>query len=210
MDKACNSGLFTPAELKRLNYYRLYLNVLTLSDDTDAKGNHFAPGILDGSRSVQQSSSKGPSAKQERPSDMTWALWRRLLHTFGDKHQLLLPLAPWILSGPELRRDWPTLFSPEYQKIYQRADRKYAVCSPVRHSVYSFSPDNIQAEVPDDAIPIDASDVSYGWCVIPPSPALYPEECVHFPATFQDYVDILPDYDAMLIQRADCLGIDVY
>ena len=48
MDKACRSGLFTPAELKRLNYCRLYLNALTLSDVTDAKGNRFAPGILDG------------------------------------------------------------------------------------------------------------------------------------------------------------------
>jgi hypothetical protein len=43
MDTACNSGLFTPAELKRLHYCRLYLNVLTLSDVTDAKGNQFAP-----------------------------------------------------------------------------------------------------------------------------------------------------------------------
>jgi hypothetical protein len=43
MDTSCNSGLFTPAELKRLNYCCLYLNVLTLSDVTDAKGNPFAP-----------------------------------------------------------------------------------------------------------------------------------------------------------------------
>jgi hypothetical protein len=65
MDKACNSGFFTPAKLKRLNYCRLYLNVLTLSVVTDAKGNRFSPGVLDGIRSVQQSSSKGPSTKQE-------------------------------------------------------------------------------------------------------------------------------------------------
>ena len=211
MDTACNSGLFTPAELKRLNYCRLYLNVLTLSDVTDAKGNRFAPGILDGIRSVQQSSSKGPSAKQERPSNETWALWRRLLHIFGNKHQLLfLPLGPWISSGPELRRDWPTFFSPEYRKIYRLSNRKYEVCSQVRHCVYSFLPDDTQAEVPGDAIPVDASKVSDGWRVMPPSLALYPEECVNFPATFQDYVDLLPDYDAMLIQRVDFLGIDVY
>jgi hypothetical protein len=76
--------------------------------------------------------------------------------------------------------------------------------------VYSFLPDNTQAEVPDDAIPVNASKVSDGWRVMPPSLALYPEECVNFPATFQDYVDPLPDYDAMLIQRVDFLGIDVY
>jgi hypothetical protein len=43
-----------------------------------------------------------------------------------------------------------------------------------------------------------------------PSPTFYPEECVSFPATFQDYVDLLPGYDAMLIQRVDFLGIDIY
>jgi hypothetical protein len=183
----------------------------TLSDVTDAKGNRFAPDILDGIRSVQQSSSKEPSAKQERPSNKKWALWRQLLHTFGNKHQLLfLPLDPWISSGPELRRDWPTFFSPEYRKIYCLLNRKYEVCSQVRHCIYSFPPGDTQAEVPFDAIPVDASKVSDGWRVMPPSLALYPEECVNFPATFQDYVDLLPDYDAMLIQRVDFLGIDVY
>jgi hypothetical protein len=114
MDKACNSGLFKPAKLKYLNYCRLYLKVLTpLSDVTNAKGNLFAPGILDSTRSVQQSSFKGPSAKQERPDDVTWALWRQLPHIFGSKNQLFLPLGPWISSGSELCRDWPTLFFSE-------------------------------------------------------------------------------------------------
>jgi hypothetical protein len=119
MDRTCNSGLFSPAKLKRLNYCRLYLNVLTLSDVTDAKGTQFAPGILDGIRSVQQSTSKGPSATQERPSNETWALWRRLLHIFRNKDQLFLPLGSWISSGPELCQDWPTFFSPEYRLIYR-------------------------------------------------------------------------------------------
>jgi hypothetical protein len=43
-----------------------------------------------------------------------------------------------------------------------------------------------------------------------PSPTLYPEECIDFPATFQDYVDLLPNYNAMLIQRVDVLGIYIY
>jgi hypothetical protein len=77
--------------------------------------------------------------------------------------------------------------------------------------VYSFLPDDTQAEVPDDAIPVNASKVSDGWRVMPPPLVLYPEECVNFPATFQDYVDLLlPDYDTMHIQCVDFLGIDIY
>jgi hypothetical protein len=121
------------------------------------------------------------------------------------------PLAgPWISSGPELCRDWPTLFLPEYQKIYRQVNRKYEVCSPVRHYIYSFVPIDTQAEVPDDAIPVDASEVSDDWRVLTPSPTLYAEECVNFPANCQDYVVLLPDYDPMLTQRVDFLAIDVY
>jgi hypothetical protein len=210
MDRACNSGLFLPAKLECLNYCPLYLHVLTVSNVTDAKGTQFAPSILDGIRSVQQSTSKGPSAKQERPSDDTWALWRRLVRTFGNKDQLFLPLGSWISSGPELRRDWLTLFSPEYRQIYRQANQKYEVCSLVRRCIYSFLSKDIQAEVQDDAISVDATEVSDGWRVMTPSPTLYPEECIDFPATFQDYADLLPNYDAMLIQRVDFLGIDIY
>jgi hypothetical protein len=71
MDKACNSGLFKPAKLKCLNHCCLYLNVLTLSDVTNAKGNRFTAGTIDGTKSGQQRSSKGPSAKQECPNDVT-------------------------------------------------------------------------------------------------------------------------------------------
>jgi hypothetical protein len=42
-----------------------------LSDVCNAAGTRFTVGILEGIRSIQQSSSKGPSAKQERPSNPT-------------------------------------------------------------------------------------------------------------------------------------------
>ena len=95
MNTACDSGRFSSADLRKLNYCRLYLNVTTLSDVCNAAGNRFAVSILSGTRSIQQSSSKGPSAKQERPSDPTWAIWRQLLYLLGDKHLLLRGLGPW-------------------------------------------------------------------------------------------------------------------
>jgi hypothetical protein len=61
-------------------------------------------------------------------------------------------------------------------------------------------PGDTQAEVPNGTIPVVACKVSDGWRVLIPSLTLYSEECLNFPATFQDYVDLLPGYDAMLIQ----------
>jgi hypothetical protein len=63
MEKACDSGRFSPADRRKLNYCCLYLNVTTLLDVCNAAGTRFAVGILESIRSIQQSSSKGPSAK---------------------------------------------------------------------------------------------------------------------------------------------------
>jgi hypothetical protein len=45
---------------------------------------------------------------------------------------------------------------------------------------------------------------------IPPSPAFYPQETITFSHLFRDYVDLLPGYDTMLIQRVDFQGLDIY
>jgi hypothetical protein len=105
MDKACNSGRFSPADLRELNYCRLYLNVTTLSDVCNAARTRFATDILDVIHSIRKSSSKGPSAKQERPSNPPWAIWRRLLNLVGDKHLLHQTLSPWHMTGPTISRD---------------------------------------------------------------------------------------------------------
>ena len=199
MEKACSSRLFSPADLRKLNYCRLYLNVTTLSDVTNATGNRFAPGIFAGTKSVQQNSSKGPAAKQDRPSNPTWAIWRRLLRLYGDINSLFLPLAAWHVSGPNLHRDWPTLYSREYNQIYRRSHQHYDAFKPVRHAVFSFTPHDCHVDVPLDSLPADATEVSDGWRVIHPSSAFYPHETITFSHTFRDYVDLLPDYDAMLI-----------
>jgi hypothetical protein len=51
------SQLFKSREIKFINYCRLYLQVLSLSDMFNAQGNALAVGIYDGYRSVSQSRS---------------------------------------------------------------------------------------------------------------------------------------------------------
>jgi hypothetical protein len=63
----------------------------------------------------------------------------------------------------------------------------------------SFTPHDCQVDVPLDSLPVDATEVSDSWRIIPPSPAFYPHETITFSHSFRDYVDLLPDYDAMLI-----------
>jgi hypothetical protein len=65
-------------------------------------------------------------------------------------------------------------------------------------------------DIPLDSLPVDATKASNGWCIIPPSSAFYPHKTITFSHTLRDYVNLLPDYDAMLIQRVDFQGLDIY
>jgi hypothetical protein len=130
---------------------------------------------------------------------------------FGaDINSLFLPLAAWHVSGPNLHRIWPTLYSREYNQIYRRSHRHYDAFKPIRHAVFSFTPHDCHVDVPLDSLPVGATEVSDGWRIIHPSSAFYPHKTITFSHTFRDYVDLLPDYGAMLIQRVDFQGLEIY
>jgi hypothetical protein len=74
MDVVLASRLFKPWEIKFINYCRLYLQLLLLSDKYNAQGNALAMGIYNGYRSVSQSRSVLLDPLQEGPSKVTWSL----------------------------------------------------------------------------------------------------------------------------------------
>jgi hypothetical protein len=74
MDLVLASNLFKAREIKFLNYCRLYLQVITLSDMYNAQGNALAVGIYDGYRSHTQSRSTLLEPFQERPNSQVWSL----------------------------------------------------------------------------------------------------------------------------------------
>jgi hypothetical protein len=48
MDTVLASHSFTPLQIRRINYCRLYLQVITVSDISDAHGNQLAPELYYG------------------------------------------------------------------------------------------------------------------------------------------------------------------
>jgi hypothetical protein len=114
MDLAMASTLL-PAEIKRINLCRLYFNVNTLSDVTNASGTRLLPGILDGTILISQPRSRGPKVKQPSPDNTAWAAWRKLLRLLSNLHGNLhvnRKLGPWTCTGTELCKSWPFLYSP--------------------------------------------------------------------------------------------------
>jgi len=72
MDAIHESGKFTPAEICKLNYCRLYLKATTVSDLTSIDGRSLDNSKLSGNHSLLSSFTHGTVIHQESPSVITW------------------------------------------------------------------------------------------------------------------------------------------
>ncbi len=156
------SNLFTKKEIRRINYCRLYLQVLTISDICNAQGTFLAKNIYQGLNHPTQSISLLEEPLQEWPGEhVLWALWRRFLkHITYEKQQLRRPLGPWY-KGLSKRRWWPAYESTSTQQLFRiesftgKKPSHYAVHSKIRTCIFAFSHSQIVDTLPEDAIPVD-------------------------------------------------------
>ena len=76
VDLAMDSQRFKPAQLKQVNYCRMYLNILVLSDITTAKGDYIDPLMFLGEAQPVITKHR---VNQAKPSAKAWKQWSRLL-----------------------------------------------------------------------------------------------------------------------------------
>jgi hypothetical protein len=92
MDLILQSTRFTPQEVRRLNYCRLYLQVVTLADISKPNGEDLDPCFLQGTSSLQSGCTRWHTVHQDRPSDREWTLWRSANRIWSDQHGRLFRL----------------------------------------------------------------------------------------------------------------------
>ena len=116
MDVIHASGAFSDAEIRRLNYCRLYLQAETASDLTTVAGDRLDPSKLQGTWSLQSSRHHGNAIYQERPEGTTWTLWRRANKLWSSKHGIMhQPLGDWVINTIQEHRQrhfsyWARIF----------------------------------------------------------------------------------------------------
>ena len=217
MDIAASSK-FSAASVRRINYCRMYLDVTTISDITNPKGNQFLPGILEGDRTIHLSASIGSPPFQARPDEKAWQAWRKFLKLIAIRTTLKTPLGSWIVSGSSLPRTWPFLHSTMTDRLYCRQGSEYEIHCKVRTHVYSYSRDWSDAEgnthlfptispslLPSDAIPVSPKPLSDGWQIPPICAPVKPQTTFH--NTFAAYVQDQPTHIASLLSRFRCEDI---
>jgi exonuclease III len=211
MDAAVQCPSLSNSDVKRVNYCRLYLQILTLSDMTNAKGNRLAPGIRQGIHLWSQSKSNIREIHQERPDDTSWIIWRRFLNTFSTFHEYLHQhVGSWLQPSVKLRRSWPYIYSPSGNTLYVRSGLQYEIHPCIRTRLYSFDMTMAVSLQPADGIPVDCVETTTGW-LIPgaPAPVLHPPPILLAP-TFDDYIDQQPEHVATLLPRLQWYCEDIY
>jgi hypothetical protein len=112
MDHVLESGLFTKAEIRRLNYCRLYLQAITIADIASPDGENLVRCKLQGNFSLQSSRTRWLEVHQDKPSSTEWQLWRKanLLWSY-PAGRLRIPLREWLYPSQHLRHHYMAYIS---------------------------------------------------------------------------------------------------
>ncbi len=104
MDRILSSKTFTPAQIRCLNYCRLFLNAITLSDVSTVAGSRLDPDKLGGYSSLLSTTSRWMQIHQDRPSELEWQLWKKANKIWSDPAGTLFqPLGQWTQSHSKRR-----------------------------------------------------------------------------------------------------------
>ena len=211
MDLILNSNKFKPPEIRKLNYCRLYLQAITISDLTTASGHHLDHGMLRGHPSLQSSTTNWHTINQDRPSEDAWRLWKRANLLWSNPvGTLIQPLGPWLFPIHAQRRQY---FAYKHgDNIYIRtADGQYQVLHDLRGTAtfrpritgvrhYRFS------RIPVLSVPVDVAPVedTEKWFVSSPlsSVILRPSPSTQGPfPSFDLFIKHLPAWEYELLRH---------
>ena len=109
MDLIIKSDKYDPAEITQLNHCRLYLQAITLSDITNAKGDRLDQNFLHGIIGHASSSTNTwHHFTQDKPPRSSWELWKGVNQLWSDENGYLhQPLTTWLKPTSRQRRKWP-------------------------------------------------------------------------------------------------------
>jgi hypothetical protein len=203
MDRIINSKAFLPADIKRINYCRMYLQVTTVSDLCMADGLHLDPAVADGERSELSSQTNWIHFHQGRPNEHVWLFWRRYVLPiwFNRQDELHSPLGPWLHTADKLRRRWNAYYDPRRDFLYKLHDTTFHQYDRPSRDCYEFSFGIPTSWTPDCySIPVVACRVNDEYTIqhdVPVAPRLTP---TFQPSSFTEYLDHLPPNEKDLFQ----------
>jgi hypothetical protein len=142
MEMILESNQFTALQIRRLNYCRLYLQVVTISNITDATGTHLDQSKLHGIPDAKSSTTTWIHVHQDRPSEDEWKLWKKANRIWSTIHgELHTAMGRWLHPRPSQRQQY-FAYLHRNRRLYIRVDEmQYQVCTPtINPGEFRFRP----------------------------------------------------------------------
>jgi hypothetical protein len=139
MDLVLSSNCFSEYEIRVINYCRMYLQSVTMSDICLADGVTIDPAFLLGTPTATSSTSKWVNINQARPDESSWRLWRTACSQWSLNGKLHFPVGQWTQAGDQLRRTWPFYYDHSNGELYVRQTSNYLRCLATDAIRFTFS-----------------------------------------------------------------------
>ena len=164
MDAVLASKQFTSDKLCRINYCRLYLQAITISDILIAGGSRLDPYFLKGSKGPMSSITKLHHVNQARPNKISWNLWKKANYLWtsqGTKPKQTL--GRWLVPADKLRRSWKAYLNPSSQELLLRYNDQHYNIHPSHHKGFQLQCDRPPIRYrPNAAQPLYWRDPKHG------------------------------------------------
>jgi hypothetical protein len=195
MDLLVGADAYPDDVLRIINHCRLFLNVVTLSDITNAAGTHLIPGVDWGELDLFPSSSTHHAPRQSSPVMFFRKYWQRLLRIIAlPSGRLRTPLGPWLKPGSELRRTWNSYFDLRYKFLYRQTSTDWLQYELFDTRFINGIPRPWQPTTYSVPVTVQALSKDCWQLAQPPSLVHHPNP-VCIPVTFHDYVAQLPHWE---------------
>ena len=212
MDVILESNQFTSAQVRRLNYCRLYLQAVTISDISDATGQQLDRSKLLGRPNVQSSTTTWIQINQERPSEVEWRLWRKANLLWSNASGALrTQLGQWLESRPQQRQQ-QFAYLHRNRRLYIRVGSdQYQICLPTGSpGEYRFHPrvrayDAVKAMAHPVHVTASAANPDF-WQVDPQMHSILPPSPTDRFTTFEEFVDTLEPWESNVLRMTTLLA----
>jgi exonuclease III len=213
MDIVLQSKKYTASEIRRINYCRLFLQAVTLSDLATVDGQYVDASKLKGHPSLRSSSTTLMHINQDRPSESEWSLWKKVNHLWSNEdgrfHQ---SLGRWLLPIHKQREQHFAYLLSNHQLVVKTTDN-YRVCQRISTTMFQETSYRLPFHSVDpQAVPaaVKPSGTSQ-WKLHSPTQILA-SPIPHFvspSATFDDYLKSLDPWEFDLLNHIE-LAADPY
>jgi hypothetical protein len=204
MDAVLESKQFTTSEICSINYCRLYLQAVTLSDITLADGLRLDPHFLRGTSGPMSSMTNHYKVNQARPNNAAWQIWQRANYLWTSKGTLLRqPLGRWLFLSNKQQQSWSTYYDPSSNELLTRQDSGHYCIHPRTPHGYSHAADGHTNTLPSTCRPASALKGPLGWSVRRTVPfwIIQTTPPTVTAGTFDSYTKALPEWERILLDQ---------